>query len=204
MSLQIYNQRWAPTQRGQVIILDNRDSFVFNLVHRFYEVGLETRVLRSDATTLEALEELDPAGLVLSPGPGHPRDAGVSVAAIARFHGQVPILGICLGHQAMAAAFGADVAPSGQPRHGKPSTIAHDGRGLFEDAEHPLEVGRYHSLVVREASLPPELEVSARCDGWVMGLRHRQHPTFGLQFHPESILTPQGRGLLARFTDRLT
>jgi anthranilate synthase/aminodeoxychorismate synthase-like glutamine amidotransferase len=189
---------YAPRGTGQVLLLDNRDSFTFNLAHRLYEVGVTVGVVRSDAITLDALRALQPRALVISPGPGHPRDAGISVAAIQHFSGAIPILGVCLGHQAIGLAFGGIVEPNHAPLHGRASLIDHTGADLFEGVVSPMEAARYHSLVVREP-LPDILIAQAWCDGFVMALRHRHHPTFGLQFHPESILTPDGLALLARF-----
>ncbi len=203
MTLSYRRHRWAPDGPGGVIILDNRDSFVFNLVHRFHEVGIPTSVIRSDAISINELQALRPAALVLSPGPGHPRDAGVSVDAVRAFGDRIPILGICLGHQAIGMAYGATISPSGAPRHGKESLVEHCGGGVFRDCDRPLRVGRYHSLVVEESSLGEELMVTARCGQWVMGIRHRDRPVFGLQFHPESILTPAGVSILARFGDEV-
>lgn len=189
--------RYAP-RVGQVLILDNRDSFTFNLAHRLFEVGVAVGVARSDALTLDALCALEPRALVISPGPGHPRDAGISVAAIQHLSGQLPILGVCLGHQAIGLAFGARVEPNMAPRHGRASAIEHGGADLFAGISSPMEAARYHSLVVCEP-VPEPLIAQARCDGFVMALRHRAHPTFGVQFHPESILTPDGLSLLANF-----
>jgi anthranilate synthase/aminodeoxychorismate synthase-like glutamine amidotransferase len=193
--------RWTHKTTGEIVLLDNRDSFVFNLAHRFAELGAEVVVHRSDELTVEELTSWKPRALVISPGPGHPDAAGISVDAIRRFSGELPILGICLGHQAIVAAFGGDVGPNDAPMHGKPSMVEHDGQGVFEGLDSPFEAGRYHSLVAREP-LPRELEVNARADGFVMGVQHREHATFGVQFHPESVLTPRGYGLLENFLRR--
>lgn len=192
------HERWRHKTTGEVVLLDNRDSFVFNLAHRFWEAGQPVVVVRSDAVDVDELERWSPAALVVSPGPGHPRDAGCSVEAIRRFNGMVPILGVCLGHQAIATAFGGAVTANGTPRHGKNSMVAHDERGLFSGLPNPLEVGRYHALSI-EGAIPTELVVTAEVDGLVMGVRHRQEPTFGVQFHPESVLTPDGLGLIRNF-----
>lgn len=198
------HDRWRHRGPGEVVLLDNRDSFVFNLAHRLVEVGVERLVVvRSDAITLDTLRAWSPRALVLSPGPGHPDDAGCCVEAVRALSGQLPILGVCLGHQAIGAAFGAEVVANHAPRHGVATDITHDGTGPFTDLPSPLPCGRYHSLIVREP-LPDALRVTARGDGWVMGLSHREHPTWGVQFHPESILSPRGRDMLARFASLLT
>lgn len=190
--------RWAHRQAGEIVLLDNRDSFVFNLAHRFAEVGADVVVQRSDEINLAELVGWRPAALVVSPGPGHPEQAGISVEAIRHFSGKMPILGICLGHQAIVCAFGGEVGPNGAPMHGKPSIVSHDGAGIFAGLDRPFEAGRYHSLVAQEP-LPDELAVTARADGFVMGVAHRDHPTYGVQFHPESVLTPTGSQLLRNF-----
>lgn len=192
------SKRWSHQRAGEVVVLDCRDSFVYNLAHRFEELGTPVVVHRSDALTLEELIAWKPAALVLSPGPGHPDQAGICVEAVRHFSPRIPILGICLGHQAIVRAFGGAVAPSGAPMHGKPSWVEHDASGLFEAVESPVQAGRYHSLVACEP-LPAELRVCARADGLVMGITHREQPTFGLQFHPESLLTPSGYAMLANF-----
>lgn len=190
------NARWAPKGQGQLIILDNRDSFVFNLAHRLYELGQrDIAVVRSDALTLEALRALNPRALVLSPGPGHPQDAGICVDALRAMSGQLPILGVCLGHQAIGVAFGGVVEPSGAPMHGRASALEHQGASIFEGVEQGALVGRYHSLIVREP-LPSCLEPLAWSQGWLMAMRHRHHPTIGVQFHPESVLSEVGYQLL--------
>lgn len=179
-----------------ILLLDNKDSFVWNLAQALGALGAAVEVVRSDRI---AVEQLAPArALVLSPGPGRPEDAGVSVAAIRRWSGHRPILGVCLGHQAIGAAFGGAVV-RGEPRHGRTSPITHDGSGLFAGLPRPLEVCRYHSLYVADP-LPAALVATARtADGALMALRHREHPTFGVQFHPESFRTPHGTALLANF-----
>lgn len=187
----------APTR---VVLIDNFDSFVYNLAQCFGSLGAEPVVVRSDRG-VDALEELEPDALVVSPGPGTPSEAGMSIEAIGRWAGRVPVLGVCLGHQCVASAFGAQVwrAPVG-PMHGKSSRIWHDGSGVFAGLPSPLEAIRYHSLAVSEESLPPLLRVTARADdGTVMGLTHAEVPVTGVQFHPESVLTPQGERLLANF-----
>jgi len=184
-----------------VLLLDNYDSFTFNLVQCLAELGATVEVRRHDAITLEEAIALAPERLVISPGPGRPADAGISLDLIRTFTGRVPILGVCLGHQAIGEAFGGAVVRAPRSRHGKTSSITHDGRGVFAGLPSAIEVGRYHSLVVEEASWPRELEIVARSedDGVVMALRHRRHPIHGVQFHPESILTAEGRAILRNF-----
>ncbi|MGM0558550.1 MAG: anthranilate synthase component II [Myxococcota bacterium] len=201
MSLSKVSQRWKPGTPGSVLLLDNRDSFVFNLAHRLYEVGAYCAVVRSDELTIDEVCSLEPSHIVISPGPGHPRDAGISVDVIRAFADSTPILGICLGHQAIIEAFGGQVVEDGAPVHGRATRIEHDGQGVFAGIESPLDVGRYHSLAAREP-LPDCLEETARGDGIVMGVRHRALPVVGLQFHPESVLTPAGYQMLENFLGR--
>jgi anthranilate synthase/aminodeoxychorismate synthase-like glutamine amidotransferase len=180
-----------------VLVIDNYDSFTYNLVQYLGELGAELEVTRND---LDGLLELEPERVVVSPGPCTPAEAGVSVEAIRRFAGAgTPVLGVCLGHQALAAAFGGRVV-RGEPVHGKVARVEHDGRTIFRGLESPLVAGRYHSLIV-DPDLPAELEVSARSGDVVMGLRHRELPAEGVQFHPESVLTEQGKALLRNFVD---
>jgi anthranilate synthase component II len=182
-----------------ILLIDNYDSFVHNLARYFTQLGQTTRVVRNDAVSLDEVRRMQPGAIVLSPGPCTPADAGISVPLVQQLHQSTPILGVCLGHQAIAAAFGGQVI-RGTPMHGKTSPIFHDGRGVFADLPQPITACRYHSLVVQEATLPACLEVSARtADGTVMALRHRRHLTVGVQFHPESILTTHGYALLAEF-----
>ena len=183
----------------RVVLVDNYDSFTYNLVQYLGELGAEVIVFRHDAITLDGLAELSPTHLVISPGPKTPDEAGISVDAIRRFAGQVPILGVCLGHQAIGRAFGGRIVRGREPVHGKTSEIHHDGGSLYAGIESPLVATRYHSLVI-DPDLPAELERSAWCDGdVVMGVRHRSMPVEGVQFHPESILTTSGKSLLANF-----
>ena len=187
-----------------LVLLDNQDSFVWNLAQAFMAVGQDVEVLRSDRVTLDEIAAREPDGIVLSPGPGRPEDAGVCVEAVRRFCGQVPLLGVCLGHQAIGVAFGASVRRA-PPCHGKPWTIEHRRHHLFADLPSPFEAGRYHSLVIDRATLPDELLVEAWTpEGEIMGVRHREHPAFGVQFHPESFLTDCGNAFLARFVEGLS
>ncbi len=184
-----------------VLVIDNYDSFTYNLVQYFGELGAAPRVCRNDALTVDELAALRPTRLVISPGPGEPADGGISNDAIRRFGGQVPILGVCLGHQCLGAVYGGAVRRAPRLMHGKTSRIHHHGAGLFAGLPSPFEAIRYHSLIVA-APLPPSLEVTAfTSEGEVMGLRHREHPTFGVQFHPESILTQHGKALLRNFLE---
>ena len=184
-----------------VLLLDNYDSFTFNLVQCLAELGAAVEVRRNDAITVEEAIAMAPQHLVISPGPGRPSEAGISIDLIRSFSRRCPILGVCLGHQAIGEVFGGRVVRAPAPRHGKTSPIEHDGRGLFTGLRESIEVGRYHSLVVEEATWPSELEVTARStdDGLVMALRHRSLSIHGVQFHPESILTKEGRAILRNF-----
>jgi anthranilate synthase component II len=183
-----------------IAVIDNYDSFTYNLVQYLSELGARPAVYRNDKVTVDELRQH--RGLVISPGPGDPAEAGISTEAVKRLSGQLPILGVCLGHQCLAEAFGAEVV-RGRPVHGKTSLVHHDGSAPFAGLPDPFSATRYHSLVVDRSSLPDELAVSAWTDdGVVMGLRHREHPTYGVQFHPESILTPEGKRILATFLER--
>jgi anthranilate synthase/aminodeoxychorismate synthase-like glutamine amidotransferase len=183
----------------RVAVIDNYDSFTYNLVQYLAELGAEPVVFRNDAVSVDALRGFD--ALLVSPGPGTPDDAGISVEAIRELTGAMPVLGVCLGHQAMAEAFGGRVVRH-DPVHGKTSQVRHDGAAPFDGLPDGFEATRYHSLVVEESSLPADLEVCARTDdGVVMGIRHREQPTYGVQFHPESVLTGEGKHLLRNFLE---
>jgi len=185
-----------------LLMLDNYDSFTYNLVQYFQELGEDVRVYRNDEITLEELRKLNPDKIVISPGPCTPTEAGVSVPVIKEFAGKIPILGVCLGHQSIGQAFGGKIIRAKQVMHGKTSMIHHDGRGVFRDLENPFEATRYHSLVIEKASIPDCLEITARTqDGEIMGVRHKQLAVEGIQFHPESILTREGKHLLKNFLD---
>jgi anthranilate synthase/aminodeoxychorismate synthase-like glutamine amidotransferase len=181
-----------------LLMIDNYDSFTYNLVHLFEELGAEVRVFRNDAITVAEAEALAPAQLVISPGPGRPADAGISVELIRRLGPHVPTLGVCLGHQAIVEAFGGEIGQARALLHGKASPVEHDGEGIFRGLPDPFEAGRYHSLAALQ--VPDELEITARTsDGEVMGVRHRTLPIEGVQFHPESVLTPLGPDLGRNF-----
>lgn len=189
-----------------VFVLDNYDSFTYNLVQYLGELGEKVEVRRNDEITPQEIEALDPSHIVISPGPCTPQDAGISIDLIRHFAGKKPVLGVCLGHQAIGAAFGGQVVRAKKVMHGKVSRIEHDGKTIFQDMPCPLTATRYHSLIVAETGLPPELEISASTrdpDGTrvIMGLRHRQVPVEGVQFHPESVLTDSGRVLLKNFLE---
>ncbi|HWL07452.1 MAG TPA: aminodeoxychorismate/anthranilate synthase component II [Planctomicrobium sp.] len=183
-----------------VLLIDNYDSFVFNLARYFQELGLETDVCRNDARSVAEILASPPAAIVLSPGPSTPEAAGICIELIQKVQGTVPIFGVCLGHQAIGAALGGHVLRAPEPVHGRRSIVEHDGTGLFENCPIPLSVARYHSLIVDRATLPSSLHVTASTtDGLIMGLAHNSWPLFGVQFHPESILTEQGHRILYNF-----
>jgi anthranilate synthase/aminodeoxychorismate synthase-like glutamine amidotransferase len=183
-----------------VLLIDNYDSFTYNLYQYLGELGARVEVVRNDKVTLEDIDELDPERIIISPGPGNPADAGVSKDVISRFAGKKPILGVCLGHQCIGEVFGGVVEGAGEILHGKVSKVTHDAKGVFAGLSSPIEATRYHSLAIRADSVPAVLEVSARSEnGIIMGVRHRELPVEGVQFHPESILTPDGHALLRNF-----
>ena len=186
-----------------VLLVDNYDSFTWNLAHRLGELGAQVRVVRNDAMTVDELERLSPSRIVISPGPGRPETAGVSIDVLKRFAGRLPMLGVCLGHQALAIAFGGKVDRAGSPMHGKTSHVAHEGTHLFAGLSGPIEVGRYHSLVIPPNKLPRGFVRTAWVadDATVMGIRHESLPIFGVQFHPESVLTPAGQRMLHNFLE---
>ncbi len=187
-----------------IFVLDNYDSFTYNLVQYLGEMGQDVVVRRNDQITVDELDEMRPERILVSPGPCTPQEAGISIDLIKHFTGKVPVLGVCLGHQALGAAFGGDVVRAKTLMHGKVSKVEHDGRTLFKNVASPMQATRYHSLIVAEKTLPKELEVSAwtnESDGTrvIMGLRHRTEPVEGVQFHPESVLTTEGRKMLKNF-----
>lgn len=189
---------------GKILMIDNYDSFTYNLVQFLGILGADLVVFRNDHTTLEEVEALGPAAIVISPGPKAPRDAGLSKDIILEFGPRIPILGVCLGHQCIGEAYGGRVDRAPYVMHGKTSLVHHDGKGVFRGLPSPIEAARYHSLVILEESLPPCLEVSARTDdGLIMGVRHRRYPVEGIQFHPESFMTPQGLEMLRNFLEQV-
>jgi len=183
-----------------ILVLDNYDSFTYNLVQYFGELGAELVVRRNDRTSIDEVEELHPEKICISPGPGTPDEAGISNDLIRHFGPRIPVLGVCLGHQCIGQVYGGEVVRAERIMHGKTSPILHEGDGVFRGLPIPFEATRYHSLIVRRETLPEELEVVAETsDREIMGLRHRQHPVHGVQFHPESIMTGEGKRLLANF-----
>ena len=186
-----------------VLVIDNYDSFTYNLVQYLGELGADVRVMRNDVVSLDDVVNANAERIVISPGPGRPEAAGVTMSVIRRLGQTTPILGVCLGHQAIGAVFGGEVVRAGVPMHGKTSTIEHDGQGVFSGITGPFIASRYHSLVVAESGLPAELEITARTreDAHIMGLRHKTWPVHGVQFHPESILTGEGKHILRNFLE---
>lgn len=192
----------AGSERKMILMIDNYDSFTYNLVHYLGELGQRIEVRRNDCLDFGFVDDLDPDIIVISPGPCTPREAGLSVDIIRRYAGEKPILGVCLGHQAVGYAYGANIVRAERLLHGKTSPILHDGKTIFKDIPNPFEATRYHSLLVEEKSLPPEFEISAWTEeGEIMGIRHGELPVEGVQFHPESILTECGKDLLRNFVD---
>ena len=184
----------------RMLLIDNYDSFTYNLVQAFAAQGVDVLVYRNDMITVDEALALEPTHLVISPGPGHPTDAGVSLDMIGAFAGRVPLLGVCLGHQCLVHHFGGDIVRAGMLMHGKTSLAKHDGKTLFDGLPQPLEVGRYHSLCAEHETLPDVLELTAETDrGEIMGVRHKELPLEGVQFHPESVLTPEGDQLMSNF-----
>lgn len=183
-----------------ILMIDNYDSFTFNIVQYLEQMGEDVVVFRNDKVTVDRIDKLKPQVIFLSPGPGTPRDAGITVDVVREFHKTIPIMGICLGHQSIGYAFGGEIVRAGRIMHGKVSPVHHDGKTIFTGLPDPFTAGRYHSLVVRPETLPSCLEVSARtAEGEIMGLRHKEFPVEGIQFHPESVLTPQGKRILRNF-----
>jgi anthranilate synthase/aminodeoxychorismate synthase-like glutamine amidotransferase len=185
-----------------ILVIDNYDSFTYNLVQYLGELGADVRVRRNDQVTLDEIAAVAPDQILISPGPGRPEDAGVSVDVIRRFGPTTPLLGVCLGHQAIGVVYGGTVGRA-TPMHGKTSTVVHDGKGVFSGIHDAFLAGRYHSLVITPDGVPPELEVAATTkeDGTIMAVRHRSYPVHGVQFHPESVLTEEGRKILRNFLD---
>ena len=185
-----------------ILMIDNYDSFTFNLVQYIEQLGREVTVARNDTITTDDIESMQPEAIVISPGPGGPAGAGITIDVIRRFHEQTPIMGICLGHQAIGYSFGAEVVRAGSLMHGKTSEILNDGRTIFKGLPSPFVAGRYHSLLLKRDTIPDCLEISAETgEGEVMGVRHRRYPVEGIQFHPESILTPNGKRIIRNFLE---
>ena len=183
-----------------VLVIDNYDSFVYNVVQYLGELGWQPLVYRNDRLTLEEIEQLNPSHIIISPGPCTPLEAGISNDVIRCFAGKIPILGVCLGHQCIGYVYGAKIVPAAVPTHGKHSLICHDGRTVYQGLPNPFEAGRYHSLIIKEDTLPKGLELTARTgDGIIMGVRHKEYVVEGVQFHPESIMTDVGHDVLANF-----
>lgn len=183
-----------------ILLIDNYDSFVYNLARYVGELGFERIVKRNDAITLTEIEKMKPSHIIISPGPCTPDEAGISMDVITHFGSHIPILGVCLGHQAIGQVYGGKVMRAKHPTHGKSSRITHDGKGIFIGLENPMVVARYHSLIVAEDNFPIQLNITARCPaGEIMGIAHREYPVYGVQFHPESVLTKNGYDLLNNF-----
>lgn len=185
-----------------ILMIDNYDSFTYNLVQYLGEMGQSLKIIRNDKISVKAIGDLKPQSIIVSPGPGFPKDAGISNSVINEFSGKVPILGVCLGHQCIGEVFGGRIIKAARPMHGKTSLISHNGKEIFKGLHNPFAAIRYHSLIVERRSLPACLEVTAQTkDKEIMGLRHRKYPVWGVQFHPESILTLEGRKLLRNFLE---
>ena len=186
-----------------VLVIDNYDSFTYNLVQYLGELGADIRVRRNNEVSLDEVAAMQPDQILISPGPGRPENAGVTMDVIRKFGPTTPLLGVCLGHQAIGMVYGGVVCRAAAPMHGKTSTVEHDGKGVFAGITAPIQAGRYHSLVIASDSVPAELEVTARTteDGTIMGVRHRRYPVHGVQFHPESVLTDEGKRMLRNFLD---
>ncbi len=183
-----------------ILIIDNYDSFTYNLYQMISQLGKETKVVRNDEITVEEIQKMNPDGIVISPGPKTPKDAGITLELIQKLKSEYPILGVCLGHQAIAEAFGGKVSQCHEIVHGKQTTIFHRRKHLFEEVSLPFEAGRYHSLIVEKESIPDELEIEAENEsGIIMALKHKKYPIYGIQFHPESILTPSGEKMIQKF-----
>ena len=185
-----------------LLLIDNYDSFTYNLVQYLGELGHQSTVVRNDAVEVDEIENMAPSGILISPGPCTPNEAGISIAAVERYSGKLPILGVCLGHQSICQAFGGDILRADQVMHGKVSDIYHNGEGLFDNIQNPFTATRYHSLIAQRKSLPESLEITAwTSDGIIMGVKHKQHHVYGVQFHPESFLTDCGHDLLRNFLE---
>jgi anthranilate synthase/aminodeoxychorismate synthase-like glutamine amidotransferase len=186
-----------------ILVIDNYDSFTYNLVQYLGELGADVRVRRNDQVTLGEVEAMAPEEILISPGPGRPENAGITTDIIRRFGPRTPILGVCLGHQAIGLVYGGIICRARVPMHGKTSTVVHDGKGVFEGITEPFQAGRYHSLVIEADRVPADLEIAGRTqdDGTIMAIRHRVYPVHGVQFHPESVLTGEGRKILRNFLD---
>lgn len=183
-----------------LLLLDNYDSFTYNIYQLFSDIGAQVEVVRSDKISIDGIRAKDYRGIIISPGPGIPQDAGISEEVIRQLGGEIPILGICLGHQAIGEVFGGRVVRAGEIVHGKASPICHSGTGLYRDIPNPTEVARYHSLIIARENLPDVLDVTSQLDdGTIMGVRHKTLPIEGIQFHPESILTPEGRRMMQNY-----
>ncbi|MBF7096960.1 anthranilate synthase component II [Alkalibacter mobilis] len=183
-----------------ILMIDNYDSFTYNLVQYIESIGPKVKVVRNDKITIEEIERIKPDIIVISPGPGRPEDAGISLEIVKKFSGSIPVLGICLGHQTIAQAFGAKIITADQPVHGKVHEVTHDGKGVFKDIKNPLKVTRYHSLVVDKDTLPDCFEITCETAmGEIMGIRHKDFPVEGIQFHPEAVLTEMGLDILRNF-----